>query len=570
MITPKIKALFQFIEYLHSNIDNFKQFDEVLNELHLLDKERQKVSSKMTFKDKLKYDEVQEQIKDKFNVIQENILQPIKAKATELNICDLNKTETLWNWNSTEISDLKENFSKDDLPEIFNHKNKYLEFREETKGMEFLGFFIGNLDETLKILFDFFKETEQNEFEAFESKPINAENINEALEYIQAGHKKTSFPLFNSTTQTNKKLYKVSKRISNIKKKDGIEYLNIELENEYILKNKNIYSEQNNLIHEAENPKDYDPVFYLRLKHLNPLYKIFDFLNYHYLNTKDKDFFIRHIKYEILRYFKDGKDKQRVEIINEWLEEKTGIKTPLKVEKKEPDLTSHEASDLINKFDLEFFKKYVEEQKETLSQIDFATMESSIVTEWYKEEIKNGNGNLAKLHKHQLNIIQKYIIEVTPTVKAFPPQPIVKQKPQLNGKLITFKNSETIDKIHSELKGYFPKKEAELLKALQGEQLSEILLFPHNQNKFVEVFRRLKYNGFLLNTDTETKNWICTTFQFVKKGFAEPQPFNESSVWDNLNKGKGEPRKKERICITDWLPYKSPLQLTRETENEKL
>lgn len=151
-----------------------------------------------------------------------------------------------------------------------------------------------------------------------------------------------------------------------------------------------------------------------------------------------------------------------------------------------------------------------------------------------------------------------------------PPQPIVKQKPELNVKLITFKNSETVDKIHSELKGFFPNKEAELLKALQGEQLSEILLFPHNQNKFVEVFRRLKYNGFLLNTDTETKNWICTTFQFVKKGFAEPQPFNESSVWDNLNKGKGEPTKKERICITDWLPYKSPLQLTRETEHEKL
>lgn len=151
-----------------------------------------------------------------------------------------------------------------------------------------------------------------------------------------------------------------------------------------------------------------------------------------------------------------------------------------------------------------------------------------------------------------------------------PPEPIVKQKPEPNGKLITFKNSEIIEKIHSELKGYFPNKEAELLKVLQGEQLSELLLFPHNQNKFVEVFRRLKYNGFLLNTDTETKNWICTTFQFVKKRFVEPQPFNGSSVWDNLNKGKGEPAKKERICVTEWLPYKSPLQLTRETKNEKL
>jgi len=151
-----------------------------------------------------------------------------------------------------------------------------------------------------------------------------------------------------------------------------------------------------------------------------------------------------------------------------------------------------------------------------------------------------------------------------------PTQPNTKQKPELNGKLIIFKNSETIEKIHCELKGYFPNKEAELLKVLQGEKLPEILLFPHNQNKFVEVFRRLKYNEFLLNTDTETKNWICSTFQFMKRGNSEPQPFNKNSVWDNLNKGKGEPTRKERICITDWLPYKSPLQLTREAENEKL
>ena len=102
-------------------------------------------------------------------------------------------------------------------------------------------------------------------------------------------------------------------------------------------------------------------------------------------------------------------------------------------------------------------------------------------------------------------------------LKALTPQPIVKQKTELNGKIITFKNNETIEKIHSELKGYFPNKEAELLKALQGEQLSEMLLFPYNQNKFVEVFRRLKYNGFLLNTDTETKNWICTTFSLLKE-----------------------------------------------------
>lgn len=73
-----------------------------------------------------------------------------------------------------------------------------------------------------------------------------------------------------------------------------------------------------------------------------------------------------------------------------------------------------------------------------------------------------------------------------------------------------------------------------------------------------------------MNTPTEIKNWICSTFQFIKKGFTEPQPFNESTVWDNLNKGKGEPTKRERICNTDWLPYKSTSQLEREADNEKL
>ena len=148
--------------------------------------------------------------------------------------------------------------------------------------------------------------------------------------------------------------------------------------------------------------------------------------------------------------------------------------------------------------------------------------------------------------------------------------PTTKIKPELTNKQITFKNTGIIDDLHTELKGFFPNKQAELLKALQGDQLTEMLFFPHNQNKFVEVFRRLKYNGFLLNSDTETKDWICSTFQFKKKGYPEPQPFNSSSVWDNLNKGKGEPTKKERICISDWLPYKSPLQLKREAEKEKL
>ncbi|TCO07033.1 hypothetical protein [Natronoflexus pectinivorans] len=191
MITPKIKALFQFIDYLHSNIENFKQYDEVINELHLLDKERQKVSSKKTFKDKLKYDEVQEQIKNKFKVIQGYILTPIQAKSNELNICDFNDTNQYYKgeWRNNflpEIEKLKRDFHNSDLPEIFNHKNKYLEYRTATKGEAFFGlvFFFSDLDEVLKILFDFFKESEQNEFEAFETKTIEISSYTELAEII--------------------------------------------------------------------------------------------------------------------------------------------------------------------------------------------------------------------------------------------------------------------------------------------------------------------------------------------------------------------------------------------------
>lgn len=199
MITPKIKALFQFIEYLHSNIDNFKQYDEVINEFHLLVKERNQLKPRHNFKDKLKFDEVQAEIEVKFKVIQENILQPIRTKATELNICDLNKTETVWNWNSTEIHQLKENFSKDDLPEIFSHKSKYIEYREKTKGEAFFGlwFFFDDLDEVLKELFDYFKEAEHNEFETFETKAIQVNDIGEAVKLFQSG-KFSKFTLPNS------------------------------------------------------------------------------------------------------------------------------------------------------------------------------------------------------------------------------------------------------------------------------------------------------------------------------------------------------------------------------------
>ena len=137
-------------------------------------------------------------------------------------------------------------------------------------------------------------------------------------------------------------------------------------------------------------------------------------------------------------------------------------------------------------------------------------------------------------------------------------------------KLIIFNKPDIIDSLFEELKDFFPEREADLKTALQGAKLDTLLLFPHNQNKFTEVFRRLKYNGFITNSQTEINNWLCTNFQFrYKKGKTEElRNFNQSSVWNLLSKAAGEPPKNERICQLYWLPYKSPGQLQTEAEKE--
>lgn len=195
MIADKIKSLFQFIEYLHSNIDNFNQYNDLICELELLIAERNKLRPGANFKDKLKYDEVQTKIDKLFKLLQDNTSDLIKAKARELNICGPNNTETVWNWNSPEIHQLKENFSKEDLPEIFKHKSQYIEYRNNTHKTFFsLQIFFADLDKVTKKLFDFFNETEHNEFEGFETKAIPVNDIREVAKLLQQGHTKFTLP----------------------------------------------------------------------------------------------------------------------------------------------------------------------------------------------------------------------------------------------------------------------------------------------------------------------------------------------------------------------------------------
>lgn len=197
MITDRIKALFNFIDFLHSNIEDFMQYDEVVNELHLLAEQHNNYGAKSNFKEKLKYDEVQAKIAQKYDIIDKNIIQIIKSKVVEFDICDWNETNTLWNNNIKEINNLKENFSEDDIQIIISYKNKYLEYRTVIKDKVFFGtdFFFSHLDQILKVLFDFFKESTINEFEAFEKKTIIVSSISRTVELFKKGYGDCKFEI---------------------------------------------------------------------------------------------------------------------------------------------------------------------------------------------------------------------------------------------------------------------------------------------------------------------------------------------------------------------------------------
>ena len=200
MITDGIKALFDFIKFLHSNIDNYNNYNDLIKELEFLKTEKDRLNPENNYKDKLKYNEIQTELESKFKTLQDNTAKPIKAKAKDLDVCNFeNEPNYSFNGVENEIHQLKESFKNEDLAEIFKHKNQYIEYRTTThKNFLSLGFFFNNLDEITKNLFDFFKDNEQNEFEAFETKTITVNSQSKAFELYSKGYKEFEFEIIES------------------------------------------------------------------------------------------------------------------------------------------------------------------------------------------------------------------------------------------------------------------------------------------------------------------------------------------------------------------------------------
>lgn len=199
MIPQEIQALFDFIDYLDGNkADYIKKYIPLCNELSNLDLQRSKLNPKKNYIDKQKYDNIQNEISEKFQPITQNIYIPVLNKLRELEIWDGDEVFTsIWNKNASVIYDFKEHFTSEDADKVKLYKQKYLGFRKETNSNFLcLQFVFSNLDEILKELFDFFKDTDENEFESFETKTIEVNSFRDAVKgFAEAKGKNVRFSI---------------------------------------------------------------------------------------------------------------------------------------------------------------------------------------------------------------------------------------------------------------------------------------------------------------------------------------------------------------------------------------
>lgn len=482
MITESVKNLFSFIDFLHGKTEYFLSKQNLVeNVLELLSK-RNSLKPDQNFKDRIEHKKVQAELEKEFDILKEETTNIIISKIEELNIADISTPIT--NIISRgDLFELQRNFCENDLEEIFEARKKYTEFRTKTNSDYFIVPFFGDLDRELKEFFDYFKETNESEFEAFEIKDVQVEkqNINES-----------------EIRQENK--------VNEID--DLLEYFGST--GEVVRPKIEFYNDGTHKVVGWSIGKTIDELYKEKVEQINKEVEQFE-----------------------VKCFNKGTDVESLKLLAQQLRDTVY-------------LYRHRNN---------VFENNPKQQKDIEEYLKSAADRlERLLNDVVLPKIEFRNSKTLKLEKPELSDSLKK-----------------EEAPDLPETIISFNGSETITKLHNELKGYFENNGEELLKALKGEKLKELLLFPHNQNKFVEVFKRAKYNNFILSTPTEIRDWICSSFTYRKKkgNIITVENFNKNTVWDTLTKDKGEPPSKERICKCDWLPYKSYAQRQRETEKEK-
>ncbi|AKH93222.1 hypothetical protein [Elizabethkingia anophelis] len=241
MIPSRIQVLFDFIDFLDKNKNEYiDKYIPLCNELSMLNKKRSILKPHENYKDKQAYDSIQKEIEEKFTPIIENIYKPVTNKLKELGIWSGDDIFTsIWNNNISEITDFKKNFLDEDIDIVIHYKKKYIDFRTETNNdFMCLSLIFSNLDEIFKELFVFFKDSDKDEFENFETKIVELESVEELAQSLKDSKgKNVNFSIsFEKLTKNKGKLQ--SEENNNIKNQLNVFNMGDNIKFDNISKNK--------------------------------------------------------------------------------------------------------------------------------------------------------------------------------------------------------------------------------------------------------------------------------------------------------------------------------------------
>ena len=201
MISDKTRNLFLFIEFLHENIENFNQYDHVILKLNIA---RDKIYSLGTHFTEVREKKVlQKEIDEMWNLIDENIIYPLKDTIAYLGLFNWYKPETLSNIHLPDVLLLSENCEEEDVAIILKAKTHYIELTNKISCniINYNSLLFRYLNEVMQVVVDDFKEEGDKQIKDIEEKQYAT--LQEAVSNFNSGET-VSFPLPQNIFATEK------------------------------------------------------------------------------------------------------------------------------------------------------------------------------------------------------------------------------------------------------------------------------------------------------------------------------------------------------------------------------
>lgn len=157
MLTDRVKALFYFIEYLHSNIEEYKTFLPKIKEYYELGNKKRGKDPRKSFIELREHEKLKVEENNLGNYLKDNLIKPICDKGVELGIFNNAQFGIESIELEHEIEGLKTIVSENIVSEIKHYSRKYKVLFEERKLYQLmLSPYLLDYENSLKSLFCFF------------------------------------------------------------------------------------------------------------------------------------------------------------------------------------------------------------------------------------------------------------------------------------------------------------------------------------------------------------------------------------------------------------------------------